>query len=109
LPRAPEVDGVLEACRELNVTLLAYSPLEQGLLTGKYRPGAAVPGPRGATSAFAPANVAAAQAVVGLLREIGQGHGQDARAGGAELAAGATGGVAPPPAARITLLRGPFR
>lgn len=66
---------MLEACRELNVTLLAYSPLEQGLLTGKYRPGAAVPGPRGATSAFAPANVAAAQAVVGLLREIGQGHG----------------------------------
>ena len=27
---------VLDACRELNVTLLSYSPLEQGLLTGKY-------------------------------------------------------------------------
>src|SRR5439155_10954472 len=36
LHRAPEVDGVLDACRDLEVSLLAYSPLEQGLLTGKY-------------------------------------------------------------------------
>jgi len=35
LHRAPETDGVLDACRELGVTLLAYSPLEQGLLAGK--------------------------------------------------------------------------
>ena len=28
---------MLAACRELNVALIAYSPLEQGLLTGKYR------------------------------------------------------------------------
>jgi aryl-alcohol dehydrogenase-like predicted oxidoreductase len=37
LHRNPESNGVLEACRELNVALIAYSPLEQGLLTGKYR------------------------------------------------------------------------
>ena len=37
LHRKPEKNGVLDACRELNVTLIAYSPLEQGLLTGKYR------------------------------------------------------------------------
>src|SRR5947209_1736107 len=37
LHRKPEQNGVLDACRELNVTLIAYSPLEQGLLTGKYR------------------------------------------------------------------------
>ena len=37
LHRKPEANGVLEACRELNVALIAYSPLEQGLLTGKYR------------------------------------------------------------------------
>jgi aryl-alcohol dehydrogenase-like predicted oxidoreductase len=36
LHRKPESNGVLEACRELNVALIAYSPLEQGLLTGKY-------------------------------------------------------------------------
>lgn len=37
LHRNPEVNGVLDTCRELNVALIAYSPLEQGLLTGKYR------------------------------------------------------------------------
>ncbi len=37
LHRNPESNGVLDACRELNVALIAYSPLEQGLLTGKYR------------------------------------------------------------------------
>lgn len=34
--RAPETNGVLEACREHGTTLVAYSPLCQGLLTGKY-------------------------------------------------------------------------
>lgn len=37
LNRRPEVDGVLDACRELNVSLIANSPLQQGILTGKYR------------------------------------------------------------------------
>ncbi|GAC1391742.1 MAG: aldo/keto reductase [Ktedonobacteraceae bacterium] len=37
LHRKPESNGVLAACRELHVALIAYSPLEQGLLTGKYR------------------------------------------------------------------------
>ncbi|PNH01175.1 hypothetical protein TSOC_012955 [Tetrabaena socialis] len=36
LYRAPETNGVMEACRENGVTLVAYSPLCQGLLTGKY-------------------------------------------------------------------------
>jgi aryl-alcohol dehydrogenase-like predicted oxidoreductase len=49
LYRAPEENGVLEACRERGVTLVAYSPLCQGLLSGKYRPGAPLPsGPRAA-------------------------------------------------------------
>ncbi len=43
LRRAPEVNGVLDACRELNATLMAYSPLAQGMLGGNYnfnsRPG----------------------------------------------------------------------
>jgi aryl-alcohol dehydrogenase-like predicted oxidoreductase len=37
LHRNPESNGVLDACRELNVALIAYSPLEQGMLTGKFR------------------------------------------------------------------------
>src|SRR5215211_6574402 len=39
LHRAPEVNGVLDACTELGITLIAYQPLAQGVLTGKYRPG----------------------------------------------------------------------
>lgn len=39
LHRKPEDNGVLDACRELDVALIAYSPLQQGLLTGKYRAG----------------------------------------------------------------------
>jgi aryl-alcohol dehydrogenase-like predicted oxidoreductase len=34
LYRAPERNGVLAACKELGVTLIAYSPMAQGLLTG---------------------------------------------------------------------------
>jgi hypothetical protein len=34
LYRTPETNGVLEACKENGVTLVAYSPLCQGLLTG---------------------------------------------------------------------------
>ncbi|MFC3895334.1 aldo/keto reductase [Lentzea rhizosphaerae] len=36
LHRKPETDGVLAACRELGVTLIAYMPLASGALTGKY-------------------------------------------------------------------------
>jgi aryl-alcohol dehydrogenase-like predicted oxidoreductase len=39
LHRDPERNGVLDACRELNVSLIAYTPIGSGLLTGKYRPG----------------------------------------------------------------------
>ncbi|HEX9132006.1 MAG TPA: aldo/keto reductase [Ktedonobacteraceae bacterium] len=56
LYRKPEKNGVLDTCRELNVALIAYSPLEQGLLTGKYRIVAgqaiSVTGPRRFTRAF---------------------------------------------------------
>ncbi|CAG8567163.1 15226_t:CDS:2 [Funneliformis caledonium] len=32
-----EKNGIMEACRELGVTIVAYSPLGQGFLTGKYK------------------------------------------------------------------------
>lgn len=41
LHRYPETNGVLDACRELDVALIAYSPLEQGVLSGKFRSGSA--------------------------------------------------------------------
>lgn len=72
LHRAPETDGVLEACRELGVTLLAYSPLEQGVLTGRYGPGKAPSGPRGREERFDPASLLAAAPAVALVGRIGQ-------------------------------------
>lgn len=38
LQKAPEHSGLLKECRELGTVLLAYSPLAQGVLTGKYSP-----------------------------------------------------------------------
>ena len=38
LTRKIEQNGILETARRLGVTILAYSPLDQGLLTGKYSP-----------------------------------------------------------------------
>ena len=38
LTRQIEGNGILEKARQLGVTILAYSPLAQGLLTGKYTP-----------------------------------------------------------------------
>jgi len=75
LHRAPEVDGVLATCRELGISVLAYSPLDQGLLTGKYTPGAPPAGKRADSPWFAPENISAAQPVVAKLRTIGGGHG----------------------------------
>jgi aryl-alcohol dehydrogenase-like predicted oxidoreductase len=37
LHRTSEHSGLLEACRQLGVTMVAYRPLGYGLLTGKYR------------------------------------------------------------------------
>ncbi|KAL8474143.1 hypothetical protein ACS0TY_030833 [Phlomoides rotata] len=45
--RFPEQNGVKSACDELGVTLIAYSPLAQGALTGKYTPTNTPSGPRG--------------------------------------------------------------
>lgn len=73
LNRRPETTGLLEACRDLNVTLIAYSPLAQGLLTGKYtrqhRPGGmrAIRGLRVSFETIA--------RLIDLMREIGAGHG----------------------------------
>jgi aryl-alcohol dehydrogenase-like predicted oxidoreductase len=36
LDRRVETNGVLETAKELGISLIAYSPLEQGLLTGKF-------------------------------------------------------------------------
>ena len=38
LDRRPERSGLVDLCKKLNITIIAYSPLEKGILTGKYTP-----------------------------------------------------------------------
>jgi aryl-alcohol dehydrogenase-like predicted oxidoreductase len=72
LHRQPETNGVLDACRELGVTLIAYTPLAGGLLTGKYsaenRPGGFF---RRVLPRYRRRALDAIQPLVGLLDEIG--------------------------------------
>ena len=76
LQRAPEINGVLEASRNLGVTLIAYSPIAQGLLTGKYGPGGAKPAGlvRRMGRTFGEQNLKKIEPVVNILREIGEAH-----------------------------------
>jgi aryl-alcohol dehydrogenase-like predicted oxidoreductase len=75
LNRQPEVNGVLDACRELGVTLIAYEPLASGALTGKYTSGTQPTGLRRLTPNFRGKGLEALVPVVGLLREIGERYG----------------------------------
>jgi aryl-alcohol dehydrogenase-like predicted oxidoreductase len=72
LHRQPETNGVLDACRELGVTLIAYQPLASGALTGKYLHGARPRGFRRFMPYFRKQRQADVARVVNLLREIGQ-------------------------------------
>jgi aryl-alcohol dehydrogenase-like predicted oxidoreductase len=75
LRRAPETNGVLEASRDLGVTLIAYSPIAKGLLTGKYGPGDRPVGlVRRMGRAFSEQNFKKIEPVVNILREIGEAH-----------------------------------
>jgi aryl-alcohol dehydrogenase-like predicted oxidoreductase len=99
LTRAPEVNGVLAACHELNVTLIAYSPLAMGLLTGKYRPGVLPAGPRRFSGRFSAQHLAAVQPVIAMLQQIGTAHG-DRTAGQVALNWLIQRGVLPIPGAK---------
>uniref|UniRef100_A0A7S3QKN1 NADP-dependent oxidoreductase domain-containing protein n=1 Tax=Dunaliella tertiolecta TaxID=3047 RepID=A0A7S3QKN1_DUNTE len=71
LYRAPETNGVMEACRESGTTLVAYSPLCQGLLTGKYAVGGPRPfGPRSAL--FSDQRRREVEPLISLLQAIGK-------------------------------------
>jgi aryl-alcohol dehydrogenase-like predicted oxidoreductase len=67
-----EREGLLKLCRELGVSLIAYSPLAKGMLTGKYTPQAPPPGLR--SYLFRRARLAKIQPLTHLLRAIGEAH-----------------------------------
>jgi len=74
LKRGIETSGVLAAARELGVTIIAYSPLAQGILTGKFHDDPesikSRPGPRRYMAAFRAKGLARSLPVVTELRRI---------------------------------------
>ncbi|KAK9086116.1 hypothetical protein Sjap_026527 [Stephania japonica] len=70
--RAPEENGVKAACDELGITLIAYSPIAQGALTGKYTPENPPTGPRGRI--YTPEVLTKLQPLISRIKEIGQNY-----------------------------------
>ena len=73
LDRRIERSGVLEAARKLGISIIAYSPLGQGLLTGKYHGATAgrVRGWRRARRTFSPEALARTRPLIDLLAQVG--------------------------------------
>lgn len=78
LSRQIESNGILNTARELGVTILAYSPLAQGLLTGKYTiaGGSNPSGARKLDSRFSKEGLQKIEPVVSLLRQFGEKYGR---------------------------------
>jgi aryl-alcohol dehydrogenase-like predicted oxidoreductase len=70
--REIETNGVLAAARELGVTILAYSPLAQGLLTGKYTISNPPTGARSLDKRFQAAGLQKLQPVLNKLNQLGE-------------------------------------
>ena len=74
LHRTPEHNGLMQACRETGVTLIAYSPIRKGVLSGKYTPENRPTGMFRSSLANRD-YLARVQPLIALMREIGQTHG----------------------------------
>lgn len=74
LARQIEKNGILQSARELGVTILAYSPLAQGLLTGKYTAENYTPptGARQFNPQFSRSGLERLAPVIQLLQTIGE-------------------------------------
>jgi aryl-alcohol dehydrogenase-like predicted oxidoreductase len=72
LDRRVERSGLLDRCKETGVRLIAYSPLAQGLLTGKYTTETPPPGARGRKYNTLLKDL---PLLIALMTEIGKGHG----------------------------------
>lgn len=78
LDRRIETNGVLEAAQELGVTIIAYSPLEQGILTGKFHESeearAGLSGPRKYLSQFKSSGLERTTPLIDALRRVAERH-----------------------------------
>ncbi len=74
--RRIERNGLLDYCRENEITVIAYSPLAKGMVTGKYGPDNPPPGPR--KRIYPAEKLRRAQPLITLLKETGAAHGKTA-------------------------------
>ena len=74
LTRKIEQNDILDLARRLGITILAYSPLDQGLLTGKYTPENTdkVQGARKLDPKFSAAGLNKLEPVTSKLRQLGE-------------------------------------
>jgi aryl-alcohol dehydrogenase-like predicted oxidoreductase len=72
LNRKIEQNGLMQQCKDLGVTIIAYSPLALGLLTGKYTPEHPPQGARGGR--ITKKYLAQIQPLISMLRRIGADH-----------------------------------
>jgi len=73
IERDVETNGILQACRDLGVTLIAYSPLAMGVLTGRYTAQNPPPGTRGRL--YQRDFLARLEPLLARMRAIGESHG----------------------------------
>jgi aryl-alcohol dehydrogenase-like predicted oxidoreductase len=75
--REPETNGILEACDELGIGFVPYSPLGKGFLTGAIGKGTSLPANdfRSSVPRFSPEAMDKNQAFVDLLRRVADGKG----------------------------------
>jgi aryl-alcohol dehydrogenase-like predicted oxidoreductase len=73
LNRKPEQDGLLTLCRERGVTVIAYSPLGMGMLSGRYT--ADSPPRDFRRRRYSKEYLSQLTPLLGLMREIGEAHG----------------------------------
>lgn len=74
LNRSVERDGLLDYCLENQISLIAYSPLAQGLLTGKYTP--EKPPAGFLRSRYSKSLLEKIQPLIELMKEIAGGYGE---------------------------------
>jgi len=79
LARRPDFNGLTETAERLGVTIIAYSPLGQGILTGRYHAEPDLirmrPGPRKRMASFQQKGLDRTRPLVEALAEIGVAHG----------------------------------
>ncbi|KAM7263701.1 hypothetical protein ACFE04_001384 [Oxalis oulophora] len=69
---APEKNGVKATCDELGISLIAYSPIAQGVLTGKYSPENVPSGPR--SNVYTREFLTKLQPLLNRMKKIGENY-----------------------------------